>query len=150
MRNSCVEVSVCGEKTYRLFLDIIKLELDAMEVADITCTQALILMNINENVVTIGEVLTRGYYTGSNASYNIRKMIANGYAVQTPSDYDKRASYLKLTENGIELYEKLDKALKKHMSNFESSLKNKVELEKGLEFLKKMEVFWKGVLVSYV
>ena len=150
MRNSCVETSISGEKSYKLFLDIVKLELDALGCADINCTQALILMNINENVVTIGEVLSRGYYTGSNASYNLRKMITNGYVNQTPSDYDKRASYLKLTPKGVALYEKLDSALQKHAKALEDNFKNKADVTKGLEFLKKLEHFWKERLAHSV
>jgi len=150
MRNSCVETSVSGEKAYKLFLDIVKLELDVLGCVDINCIQALILMNINENVVTIGEVLSRGYYIGSNASYNLRKMISNGYVNQTPSDYDKRAAYLKLTSKGLNLYEKLDAALQKHATALENTFKNKTELDKGLEFLKKVESFWKETLTRHI
>lgn len=150
MRNSCVETSISGEKTYKLFLDIVKLELDILGCVDINCTQALILMNINENVVTIGEVLSRGYYTGSNASYNLRKMITNGYVNQTPSDYDKRAAYLKLTPKGSDLYDKLDAALQKHARALDVAFKNKAEVVKGIEFLKKLESFWKERLAQSI
>ena len=150
MRNSCVELSISGEKTYRLFLDIIKLELDVLGCVDINCIQALILMNINENVVTIGEVLTRGYYIGSNAYYNLKKMVTNGYVIQTPSDYDKRASYLKLSEKGLDLYERLDIALQKHSAALDNTFKNKAEVEKCLEFLRKVEGLWKEKLTSHI
>ncbi|MDR0942606.1 MAG: winged helix DNA-binding protein [Holosporales bacterium] len=146
MGNSCVEISVYGEKNYRLFLDIIKQELDIIGVGDINPIQAFILMNINENVVTIGEVISRGYYIGSNASYNIKKMISNGYVQQTPSDFDKRAAYLKLTDKGLSLYEKLDADIKKLLDSFTPQIKGKFDLEQCVAFLKKVEYFWKDVL----
>ncbi|MDR1233963.1 MAG: MarR family winged helix-turn-helix transcriptional regulator [Holosporales bacterium] len=146
MKNSCLELSVCGEKTFRLFLEIIKQELDLLGIADISGVQAFILMNINENVITVGEVLSRGYYIGSNASYNIKKMITNKYIMQTPSDYDKRASYLQLTKKGLDLYTKLEAAITQHMNRFEAVSPGKSDMERGLKFLKKIENYWQDVL----
>lgn len=150
MRNSCVEISVYGERTYRIFLDIIKQELDLMNVVDINAIQAFVLMNIGENIVTMGEVLSRGYYIGSNASYNLKKMIANGYIQQTQSDYDKRTSFLKLTEKGISLCEKLDRAINSHSKSLENNFKDKFGLDDGVGFLKGVETFWKDVLMSRI
>lgn len=148
MRNSCVEVSVYGEKNYRLFLDIIKQELDNLNYTDLTAIQAFLLMNIGENIVTIGEVISRGYYIGSNASYNVKKLIANGYILQVPSDYDKRAVYLKLTEKGRKLCGKIDESIKGHMNLFESRMKGKFDMNAGVEFLKNVERVWKDLLQS--
>lgn len=150
MRNSCVEISVYGERTYRIFLDIIKQELDLMNVVDINAIQAFVLMNIGENIVTMGEVLSRGYYIGSNASYNLKKMIANGYIQQTQSDYDKRTSFLKLTEKGISLCEKLDRSINSHSKSLENNFKDKFGLDDGVGFLKGVETFWKDVLMSRI
>ncbi|MDR3224114.1 MAG: MarR family winged helix-turn-helix transcriptional regulator [Holosporales bacterium] len=146
MKNSCVEISVYGEKNYRLFLDIIKQELDVIGVCDINAIQAFILLNIGENVITIGEIIARGYYIGSNASYNIRKMILNGYVVQTKSDYDRRAAFLKLTDKGLTLTEKLERILQRHLEAFGKHSKGKFDVEQCIAFLKKVEHFWKDIL----
>ncbi|MDR2598593.1 MAG: MarR family transcriptional regulator [Holosporales bacterium] len=150
MRNCCLELSACGEKAFRVFLDIIKQELDGFGIADISSTQAFILMNVGNNVITMGEVLSRGYYVGSNASYNLKKMIANGYMKQSPSDYDKRASYLSLTDKGLDLCNKLEKSVNKHMSRFESTAAGKLELERGIKFMKKIESYWQDILMRRV
>jgi DNA-binding MarR family transcriptional regulator len=150
MRNCCLELSACGEKAFRVFLDIIKQELDSLGVADISSIQAFILMNVSENVITMGEVLSRGYYVGSNASYNLKKMIANGYMRQNPSDYDKRASYLRLSDKGIELCRKLENAINDHMSRFESTAAGKLELERGLKCMKKIESYWQDILMRRI
>lgn len=148
MKNSCVEVSICGEKNYKLFLDVMKQELDLLGYTDITAVQALILLNLGENVVTVSEVISRGYYTGSNASYNIKKLIKNGYIVQYPSEHDKRAAFLKLTPKGIDLCEKIDKAIASHVSPFTSKLNGKFDMQSGIEFLKSVGGFWKDLIQS--
>jgi DNA-binding MarR family transcriptional regulator len=147
MRNCCLELSTCGEKTFRLFLDILKQELDILGVVDISGIQAFILMNVGDSVITMGEVLSRGYYVGSNASYNLKKMIMTGYMKQNPSEYDKRASYLSLTEKGLELCNKLESVINNHMSRFESTATGKLELERGLKFMKKIESYWQDILM---
>ena len=150
MRNSCVDVSICGEKNYRLFLDIIKQELDFFNYTDITAIQALILLNLGDNVVTIGEIISRGYYIGSNASYNVKKLIKSGYISQVPSEYDKRAVFLKLTKKGTDLCEKIDKSIDGHLVSFEKKVKGKFDMKSGIEFLKNVERFWKDLLQSRV
>ena len=150
MRNCCVDVSICGEKNYRLFLDIIKQELDFLGYTDITAIQALILLNLGDNVVNIGEIISRGYYIGSNASYNVKKLIKTGYITQVPSEYDKRAVFLKLTEKGINLCEKIDKSIDSHMDSFEKKVKGKFDMKSGIEFLRNVERFWKDLLQSRV
>jgi DNA-binding MarR family transcriptional regulator len=104
-------------------------------------------MNINDNVVTIGEVITRGYYIGSNASYNIRKMTTNKYIQQTQSDFDKRAAYLKLTSKGLNLCDRLYDSINSHLKTFESSIKGEFSLDQCVELLKNIEHFWKDALM---
>ncbi|MDR1333122.1 MAG: MarR family winged helix-turn-helix transcriptional regulator [Holosporales bacterium] len=146
MKNNCVEISVFGERNYRLFLDIVKQELDILGTADINAVQAFILLNINETAVTIGEIIARGYYIGSNASYNIKKMILNGYIKQTQSDYDKRAAFLRLTSKGLALCRKLHTVIDMHIKTFSPQNKGKGDLEQCVSILKKVEHFWQDIL----
>jgi DNA-binding MarR family transcriptional regulator len=146
MKNNCVEISVLGERNYRLFLDVIKQELDALGIVDINAVQAFILLNVNESVVTVGDIITKGYYIGSNASYNIRKMVANGYIQQIQSEYDRRAVFLKLTDSGSSLCSKLDSVITKHASEFAPGTKGKFDLTQCALVLKRIEHFWKDLL----
>ena len=146
MRNSCVEVSIYGERNYKLFLEVIRREIDKEGCYNaISAVQAFMLMNMGDNVVTIGEIISRGYYIGTNATYNIKKLINAGYLTSTPSSYDKRAIYLRLTSKGQELIQKLDKNLTQYMKDFEAKTKGKFNFTKGIEFLKDMETFWNEV-----
>ena len=146
MSKDCIEVSVYGEKNYRLFLDVIKQELVSSGCEEITSTQALILLNINENVVTTGEVITKGYYIGSNASYNVKKLVNAGYLTSVQSDYDKRTILLKLTEKGLQLCDRINKSLDTHMNKAEKVSKSKLDMKVGLGFMKNLERFWNDVL----
>ena len=66
------------ERMHRQFLEVIKNELDSTDVRDINNVQALILYNIGGDELTVGELTLRGYYLGSNVSYNVKKMTENG------------------------------------------------------------------------
>ena len=146
MSRDCIEVSLYGEKNYRLFLDVIKQELTSSGCEAITPIQALILLNINENVVTIGEVITKGYYIGSNASYNVKKLINTDYVTSVQSDYDKRTILLKLTQRGLQLCDRINKSLDMHMTKAEKVSNSKIDMKLGLSFMKSLERFWDDVL----
>ena len=62
------------ERLHRLFLDVVKIELDRLQIQDINNIQCFILYNIGENLLTVGEVSNRGYYLGSNVTYNLKNM----------------------------------------------------------------------------
>ena len=63
------------ERLHRLFLDVIKAELDAIRVRDINNVQSLILYSIAGNEISIGELTQRGYFLGSNVSFNLKKIV---------------------------------------------------------------------------
>ena len=67
------------ERLHRLLLDVIKDEFERLGVLEINAVQALLLFNIGENEMTAGELKSRGYYQGSNVSYNLKKLVDLGY-----------------------------------------------------------------------
>ena len=58
---------------------MIKDEFERLGVLEINTVQALLLFNIGEKEVTAGELRSRGYYQGSNVSYNLKKLVDLGY-----------------------------------------------------------------------
>ena len=66
------------ERLHRLLLDVVKDEFERLKILDINSVQALLLFNIGENEVTAGELKARGYYQGSNVSYNLKKTGGDG------------------------------------------------------------------------
>ena len=91
------------ERLHRHFLDVLKVELDRKGIQDINNVQGMILFNIGDDELTVGELTIRGYYLGSNVSYNVKKMVENEYLIQERSVHDKRSIRVKLSEKGTNL-----------------------------------------------
>ncbi|QDL92496.1 MarR family transcriptional regulator [Paroceanicella profunda] len=91
------------ERLHRLLLDVIKDEFERLGVLDINAVQALLLFNMSDNEVTAGELKSRGYYQGSNVSYNLKKLVEAGYMHHQRCDMDRRAVRVRLTERGARI-----------------------------------------------
>jgi len=91
------------ERLHRHFLDVLRTELRRLSIEDINAVQALLLANIGAEDVVIRDLKDRGYYHGSNVSYNIKKLTETGYLEQERCSHDRRAIRLKLTDKGMTL-----------------------------------------------
>src|SRR5205809_4472096 len=107
MTNSYLEVISLVERLHRHFLEVVKLELDGLQIHDINNVQGMMLFNIGDAEMTVGELTLRGCYLGSNASYNVRKMVENEYLAHERSVHDRRSIHVRLTEIGIKLRDSL-------------------------------------------
>jgi len=96
------------ERLHRRFLDVVKVELDRVGVEDINNVQAVILYNIADSEITVGELTSRGYYQGSNVTYNLKKLVENGFLEQVRSPYDRRSVRVHLTKKGLDLFGRID------------------------------------------
>src|ERR1700744_3952760 len=96
------------ERLHRQSLDVLKVELDRLGIEDINNVQSLILYNIGTDQLTVGELTLRGYYLGSNVSYNLKKMVEAGYLVQERSLHDRRSVRIRVSQKGAALRAKLD------------------------------------------
>ena len=122
------------ERLHRRCLDVIKAEIDRHEIRDLNAAQAMILFNIGDRELPMGELIERGYYLGSNVSYNIKKMVENGYVVQTRSPYDRRSFHVKSSERGRQICDRLGKLVE--------GMQMEAELMQTREALLKLEGFW--------
>ena len=129
------------ERMHRQFLEVIKNELDNTDVRDINNVQALILYNIGGDELTVGELTLRGYYLGSNVSYNVKKMTENGYLNQERSSHDRRSVRVKLTEKGLELSRALETMFERHSGEVSDNLDAET-LEQANNILRSIESFW--------
>ena len=137
------------ERLHRHFLDVLKVELDKAGIQDINNVQSMILHNIGVDELTVGELTIRGYYLGSNVSYNVKKMVENGYLIQERSVHDKRSIRVKLSEKGIELNTMLSDMFARHedqIAQTDVSNENLIGLN---DTLKKLERFWANQTSGY-
>jgi DNA-binding MarR family transcriptional regulator len=107
------------ERLHRRLLEVIKDEFDRRNRADINPIQGILLYNIGEQEITAGELRTRGYYLGSNVSYNLKKLVELEYLHYQRSDVDRRSIYIKLTEKGREVRNIVATLYCKHISTVE-------------------------------
>jgi DNA-binding MarR family transcriptional regulator len=109
------------ERLHRLLLDVIKDEFERLGMLDINAVQALLMFNIGDNEVTAGELKSRGYYQGSNVSYNLKKLVEMGYMHHQRCEIDRRSVRVRLTEKGravrdavTDLFERQATGLERH------------------------------------
>ena len=114
MNNKYLEAISLVERLHRHFLEVVKLELEGLGIHDINNVQGMMLFNIGDAEMTVGELTLRGCYLGSNVSYNVKKMVENGYLAQHRSPHDRRSIHVKLTEKGIELRDRLTVMHRRH------------------------------------
>jgi len=107
------------ERLHRRLLDVIKDEFDRKGRADINAVQALLLFNIGDKELTAGELRTRGYYLGSNVSYNLKKLVEMGFLDHQRSRVDRRSVRIKLTEKGREIRTIVEDLYQKHVRTVE-------------------------------
>ncbi|WP_029040230.1 transcriptional regulator LdtR [Cucumibacter marinus] len=131
------------ERLHRRLLDLIKDEFDRMGWDDINPVQALLMFNIGGEELTAGELRTRGYYLGSNVSYNLKKLVDTGYIHQERSRTDRRSVRIKLTPKGEEVAEVIDELYDRHLKSIEKVGGLSEEEFDGLNTaLARLERFW--------
>ena len=129
------------ERMHRQFLEVVKAELDSRDIRDINNVQALILYNIGNDELTVGELTLRGYYLGSNVSYNVKKMTEHGYLHQRRSSHDRRSVRVSLTDKGLELSNLLEDMFDRHAETVAASVQAD-DLTGANAELRNIERFW--------
>src|SRR5215212_580246 len=119
IRPAYLEALTLVERLHRRLLDVIKDEFDRRGRADINSVQALLLYNIGDKELTAGELRTRGYYLGSNVSYNLKKLVETGYIFQERSRADRRSVRIRLTPKGEEVAEVIDELYDRHLKSID-------------------------------
>jgi DNA-binding MarR family transcriptional regulator len=131
------------ERLHRLLLDVIKSEFDRAGEGDLNSVQALLLYNIGESELTAGELKTRGYYLGSNVSYNLKKLVDMGYIHYKRSDTDKRQVRVSLTPKGKDACAIIQKLYQRQLGSIEQVGQVTQEDLKSLNrSLSRLERFW--------
>ena len=131
------------ERLHRRLLDVIKDEFDRRGRSDINAVQALLLFNVGDSELTAGELRTRGYYLGSNVSYNLKKLVEMGYLHHQRSRVDRRSVRIKLTDKGRDVRDTIESLYQKHVRTVEQvggiNAEEFATLNKSLH---RLERFW--------
>ena len=131
------------ERLHRLLLDVIKDEFERVGILEVTPIQALLMFNVGDNEVTAGELKSRGYYQGSNVSYNLKKLVDAGFMHHQRSEIDRRSVRVRLTQKGRDIHGVVAALFAAHSDGL---LSRQVMDQAGIEHinssLRRMERYW--------
>ncbi|MBO0661465.1 MarR family transcriptional regulator [Jiella sp. MQZ9-1] len=131
------------ERLHRRLLDVIKDEFDRAGRTDINAVQALLLFNIGDSVLTAGELRSRGFYLGSNVSYNLKKLVDLGFIDHQKSRLDRRAVRVSLTETGMEVAQVVADLYDRHIGSIDKvGGLDEQEFTKMNKALQRLDRFW--------
>src|SRR5271155_440176 len=142
MDNPYLEVISYVERLHRQFLEVVKLGLEGLGIHDINNVQAMILFNIGDAEMTVGELTLRGGYLGSNAPYNVKKMGENEYLSHERSVHDRRSIPVRLPEKGIKLRDRLTAMHRRHAEMLSQAVVSADDLQAAGVTLRRLERFW--------
>lgn len=134
------------ERVSRRFLDYLRLELTKLGIDDISPSQVMVLMTIGQGEIAVRDLLDRGHYGGSNASYNLKQLVENGYLDRGASPRDRRQARISLSLKGQMLCERL--RLLDEASQFGQRLESNrdTDLRTTHETLRQLEQWWNDAL----
>jgi len=143
IKQSYLESLSLIERLHRRLLDVVKDEFDRTGEQDINAVQALLIFNIGDAELTAGELRSRGHYLGSNVSYNLKKLVEQGYINHERSSSDKRSVRISLTPLGREIRDRVDELYNRHMGSIEAVGGLSVDEFSSLNrSLARLERFW--------
>ena len=137
-----LDVITLIERLHRQFLEVVKLELEASHLRDINNVQALMLFNIGDAEMTVGELTSRGCYLGSNVSYNVSKLAENGYLAADRSEHDRRSVRVRLTDKGRKLRDAVSAMYQRHIEMLGQTSITEDDLKGATTILERLERFW--------
>jgi DNA-binding MarR family transcriptional regulator len=131
------------ERLHHLLLDVIKDEFDRLGTSDLNSVQALLLYNMGDNELTAGELKSRGYYLGSNVSYNLKKLVEMGYIDYERSESDRRSVRVSLSAKGKAASEVVRKLYQRQLGSVEAVAQVNADDFRGLnKALARLERYW--------
>jgi len=131
---------------HRRLLDVVRIELDRIGVKDINPVQALLLCSIEGEEVMFRDLVNRNYYLGSNAYYNIKKLVEYGYMDQKRAPHDRRAMRLCLSEKGKDVCAKLHEIEKATAEALDARGENGIDLGNACRTLRLLERGWSDLI----
>ncbi|MCO6387911.1 MAG: transcriptional regulator LdtR [Aliihoeflea sp.] len=135
------------ERLHRRLLDVIKDEFDRNGRSDINAIQALLLFNIGSSELTAGELRSRGYYLGSNVSYNLKKLVDLDFINHQRSRIDRRSVRISLTPKGREIADLVGALYDRHIGSIEKvGGIGQDEFQQMNKALQRLDRFWNDTI----
>lgn len=130
------------ERMHRRFLDLVRLELERRGADDLSPIQALMVLLIGDDELSVRDLMERGYFLGSNASYNLKNLVESGYVDRAASQRDRRSARLRLSDKGQELCQSLRRMETEQAEALISSPSDLDDLATTYRMLRRLERLW--------
>lgn len=134
------------ERVHRRYLDLFRLDLGRLGVDDLSPSQVMMLFTIGSDELTVRDLIDRGYYLGSNASYNLKRLVEGGYVDRSASERDRRSARIRLSEKGRKLCEDVRRMDESYHRLVTRNAEEKRDLETAFRTLQRLENVWTGAL----
>jgi DNA-binding MarR family transcriptional regulator len=134
------------ERLHRRSLDLVRTDLIKAGITDLSPSQVMMLFTIGTADLSVRELIERGYYLGSNASYILKRLVEGEYIVRTTSERDRRSARVRLSEKGIALCEtirRIDRMYHRLVSRSEDEIR---DLEITFQTLMRLEKAWSNAV----
>jgi DNA-binding MarR family transcriptional regulator len=141
-----LELPCLIDRLHRRYLDVLRSELTRRHITDISASQVMMLVTIGDDEISVRHLIERGYYLGSNSSYNLKHLVAAGYVTRTPLPRDRRSAVLKLTEKGRALCATIVQADIACIGLLRELLGGDAEMGRMIRALKMLERTWSDLL----
>ncbi len=146
MANEYLELTRLIERLHRRFLDVLRSELNRLGVKDINGVQALLLANVGDSEIVIRDLIERGYYQGSNVSYNIKKLTELGYLEQERSAHDKRSVTIRLTGKARDIVARIKEFEERNTGKLDEHGLGAEKIGEVLDALRRLERIWSDTI----
>ena len=151
LRSLYMEALHLVERLHRRLLDVVKDEFERAGRSDINAIQALLLFNIGTAELTAGELRSRGYYLGSNVSYNLKKLVDLGFINHQRSRVDRRSVRISLTEKGKEVADVVAGLYERHIGSIEQVGDITAdEFQRMNKALQRLDRFWNDQILYHL
>lgn len=130
------------ERMYRRYLDRLRVDLIRIGADDISPSHAMLLFTIGDDDLSVRDLMDRGHYLGSNASYSLKQLVQSGYVDRTASARDRRSARIRLTDKGRDLCNAIKAADEVNQAQIVRNERDRMALEETFALLRKLEVIW--------
>lgn len=134
------------ERVHRRSLDLFRIDLARLGIDDVSPSQVMMLFTIGNEELTVRELIERGYYLGSNASYNLKRLVETGYVDRSVSERDRRSARIRLSDKGRALCDAVRKVDETYHNLVVRSSKDARDLDNAIKTLMRLEQAWSSAL----
>jgi DNA-binding MarR family transcriptional regulator len=141
-----IEIVRVIERLHRRSLDLIRIDLIHAGINDLSPSQVMMLFTIGSSELSVRDLIERGYYLGSNASYSLKRLVEADYVIRAASERDRRSARIRLSEKGRQLCAMIRQMDQTYHQLVTRDEEERRELEATFRTLRRLEQTWSSAV----